>query len=210
MSASVVSYDPILVLLKEYDALYQLVIFRMTSLDRRAPIAGATLAASLATGAVLPSEVRTLFLIALPAALIWFLRTTVNHARSFEDVLARLAEIERAVNERAGAELLVFQSRHPSRSIAVGGRTGRETVNAVFVTCVILLLSAVYLTHTYTALSLGTYAYDLYAVIVLGCLIHAIWHLRRYRYARSALEDHQVETAPVTEGERDAKQPTRP
>lgn len=186
--------DPMPLLLKEYDALYGLVLFRMASLDRRAPIAGATLAASLATLSVLPEEIRTLFLLGLPAALVWFFRTTTNHARSFEDVLARLAEIEVAINTATGAEVLVFQSRHPSRNQAVGGRTGRETVGAAFGTCVLLLLAAVYLNHSYHSAGRWAYAYDLYAALTLGLLVQTGIALRGYRYVKSAADNYQVET----------------
>jgi len=110
-------------LMQEYQALYALVSFRNSSMERRVPIAGATLAAFLGAATVLPVEARLIYLVGLPIALLFFLRTTINHARSVEDALRRIDEIEHIVNARAGEELLTFQSTHPSRYRTVGGRT---------------------------------------------------------------------------------------
>ncbi len=176
--------DQVEILLAEYNALYGLVTFRMTSLDRRAPIAGATLAASLASITVLPAAAQPLLFAGLPIALVWFLRTTVNHARSFEDVLTRLAEIETRLNRAAGTELVSFQTRHPSRGRAVGGRTGTETVVAVFVTCVTLLAATTYLYHSQTPQPEFPDAYDAFPLAVGCLLLREILVLRSYRYLK--------------------------
>ena len=102
----------------------------MGALDRRVPVAGVTLAGSLAGLVALPKLAQTLVLVGLPVALIWLVRTTISHARSFEDLLRRIESIEREVNGLAGRDLLLFQSRHPRRGRTVGGRTGSETVLA--------------------------------------------------------------------------------
>src|ERR1043165_4407131 len=115
------------VLFQEYPALYRLAEFRLNSLDRRALAAWAALTAFLTTFTALNSDAQSALLLGAPMALLWLLRTTINHARSFEDALRRLDEIECTVNGLAGEELLAFQSRHPSRGGAVGGRTGTET-----------------------------------------------------------------------------------
>jgi len=67
-------------LYEEYRALYGLVIFRMTSLDRRVPIAGATLTATLAAVGSMPLQAMPVIFFGLPLALLWFLRATINHA----------------------------------------------------------------------------------------------------------------------------------
>jgi hypothetical protein len=130
------------VLVEEYRVLYSLVTFRMTALDRRVVLAWAAVGAFLASYAALGDLARQGLLLALPLAVLWLNRTTVGHAKSFEDVLRRIDEIERMVNRAAGEELLAFQSRHPSRGRAVGGRTGEETVRTVYATSIVLLTVA--------------------------------------------------------------------
>ena len=137
-------------LLAEYRAVYDLALFRLASLDRRVPMTGSALAASLGAALVLPTQAQFFVLIAMPLALIWFVRTTINHARSFEDVLRRIEQIEQQINALAGAELIRFQSRHPSRGKATGGRTSRETIAAVLIASGLLLSSCVWV-----ALSIG-------------------------------------------------------
>lgn len=128
------------VLLAEYRAVYDLALFRLASLDRRVPLTGSALAASLGAVLVLPTMVQVFLLIALPLALVWFVRTTINHARSFEDALRRIEQIEKRVNALAGTELIRFQSRHPSRGKATGGRTSRETIAAALIASSLMLM----------------------------------------------------------------------
>jgi len=134
------------ILLAEYRALYDLALFRLTSLDRRVPLTGSALAAALGATLVLPVAAKHFILIAQPLALVWFLRTTINHARSFEDALRRIEEIEGHFNRAARRELVVFQSRHPSRGRAIGGRTGYETIIAVLTACGLILVGCAWLT----------------------------------------------------------------
>lgn len=171
------------VVLHEYDNLYGLVTFRMASLDRRAPIGAATLVAFLGAVAVLPPATQRVFLVAVPLALIWFFRTSINHARSFEDVLSRLVEIERFVNEEAGVELLAFQSRHPSRLTAVGGRTGRETILSVYTICLVLLAASGYLAYHWSSQHILTvWCYWTLLGLEAVYLSHCLYRLKTYRY----------------------------
>lgn len=173
------------ILLAEYRELYGLIVFRMTSLERRVPVAGATLAGFLGSVGVMPSETRLIFLLGLPLALVWFLRTTTNHARSFEDLLRRIHEIERELNECAGRTLIAFQSQHPSRGRAVGGRTGSESTQAVLVTCLIMLLACGYLfTATAGMPAVMVYLYASYLAVTAAYLIYHRVRLRNYRYQR--------------------------
>lgn len=171
-------------LMEEYKVLYTLVTFRMTSLDRRVPIATAALATFLGSIAAVPPASQAIFLVGLPLAQVWLVRTTINHARSFEDVLRRIDEIERKVNELAREELLVFQSRHPSSGKAIGGRTGMETVWTVYTTAVLMLGACVYL-----ALLSGEDK-ELLLGYAAGCGVIALYltalllFLRRYRYVK--------------------------
>jgi len=178
------------VLFQEYQALYRLAEFRLNSLDRRALAAWAALTAFLTTFAALNSDAQCALLLGVPMALLWLLRTTINHARSFEDALRRLDEIECAVNGLAGEELLNFQSRHPSRGGAVGGRTGTETVLTVLATSIVMLGACGFLFYRHGPLEpavLGGYL--TYLAAVTCHYVSSVVALRSYHYqkARSPL-----------------------
>lgn len=173
------------ILMEEYRVLYTLVTLRLTSLDRRVPLAGASLAAFLGSVTVLPSDAQIVFLFGLPIALVWFLRATVNHARSAEDLLRRIEEIEREVNRLCGEELLAFQSRHPSRGRQVGGRTASESVKAVFCSCLLVLAACMFLAWTTSGESVThLQAYASYLGVVSLYLVGCVLTLRRYRYRK--------------------------
>ncbi len=170
-------------LLAEYRALYGLAEFRMASLDRRVPIAGATLTVSLASVASMPSQAAPVVFVGLPLALIWFLRTTINHARSFEDALRRIEQIEIEINAMIGREAMCFQSRHPSRGKRVGGRTGSETIGAALVAVMTMLVGSGYM-FVKTAASPWeqSIAYVGYLLAVLGYMLLTVIRLKRYTY----------------------------
>lgn len=173
------------ILMEEYRVLYTLVTLRLTSLDRRVPLAGASLAAFLGSVTVLPRDAQVVFLFGLPIALVWFLRATVNHARSAEDLLRRIEEIEREINRLCGGELLAFQSRHPSRGRQVGGRTAAESVKAVFCSCALVLAACMYLAWTTSGESIGhLQAYAGYLAGVAIYLVGCVLTLGRYRYRK--------------------------
>ncbi|MEM1329695.1 MAG: hypothetical protein AAGG07_03955 [Planctomycetota bacterium] len=83
-------------------------------------------------------------LLGVPLSLVWFVRTTINHARSFEDCLRRIESIERAVNDRVGEDLLCFQSTHPSRGRQIGGRTSAVTIETTITISAVLLASCLW------------------------------------------------------------------
>ena len=193
MSDGIIEFGPdrqrrIEVLLEEYRALYGLLQFRLSAMDRRLPTAGGALWAALSSTPAMPSDTRQLFLIGLPAALVWLVLSTVQHARSKEDHLRRIDEIERMVNSLAGEELLVFQSRHPNRAELPGGRTALNATVGVLVACMIMLVACVHLgLHPHGALSFrGQSLYQVYVVACGVAMIHGVLRLRRYRYRRVA------------------------
>lgn len=115
------------ILFEEYRALYGLVELRLTSLDRRALLAWAALGAFLTGFNTMGEGAQQSFLLGVPLAVFWLLRTTVNHARSFEDAIRRIDQIECEVNSIAGAKLLAFQSRHPAAAApSAGGQDARH------------------------------------------------------------------------------------
>lgn len=191
-SASMDPAEKIKVLFEEYQALYKLVEFRLASLDRRALAAWAALTAFLTTFTALNADAQAALLFGAPMALLWLLRTTINHARSFEDALRRLDEIERAVNRLAGDELLAFQSRHPSRGGSVGGRTGTETVLTVLATSLVMLTACGFLFYRHEAAAphplhpIVFYGYVAYLIAVACHYLSAVTTLRKYRYQKAS------------------------
>lgn len=171
------------VLSLEYRSLYALVQFRMSSLERRIPLAGAAMTAVVASVVMLPPEARPVLLVGLPIGLLWYMRTTVNHARSLEDLLRQIDIIERRINALIGEDLLQFQSHHPSRGQAVGGRTGRESVLAVFLMSIVLLgaCASLFLFDSHLS-SAPKVAFGMYIVVIGLWLGLAFISLRRYRY----------------------------
>lgn len=126
--------------LAEYHAVYGLAQYRLNALDRRIPLIGGLLTAFLGSVPVLPEPTQLLALIAVPISLIWLVRTTINHARSFEDALRRIEHQEHLINNRLGVDVMGFQRSHPSKGSTVGGRTGRESVIAVMIAAGSLLM----------------------------------------------------------------------
>lgn len=174
------------ILLEEYRALYALLTFRLTAMDRRLPAIGGTLAAVLGSTTAMPDPTRLAFLLGLPIALLWLFLSTVQHARSKEDHVRRIDEIERLVNRLTGEELLVFQSRHPNKAAFPGGRTGFGSVLAVLTVCLIMLAACLYLIQAPRPV-LARDELAVYFALLAGCVVAmlaATLRLRRYRYHR--------------------------
>ena len=174
------------ILFEEYRALYSLLTFRLTAMDRRLPAIGGTLAAILGSTTAMPDQSRLAFLLGLPIGLVWLFLSTVQHARSKEDHLRRIDEIERLVNALVGEELLVFQSRHPNKARYPGGRTGFGSVLAVLAVSLIMLASCMYSVQVPRSL-LSNEGLATYAAYVSGCaalMLAATIRLSRYRYSR--------------------------
>jgi hypothetical protein len=158
-------------------------MFRMAALDRRIPVTAGAMAAVLSGLDVVSRDSQLLLLLGAPLALVWFVRATVNHARSFEDVLRRIEQIERSVNDLLGKPVLHFQSQHPSRARQVGGRTSRESVSAVLATSYVLLAAAAFRMHRAGLLPPRVEpAYlALLGIVGIATAMEGV-RLRRYRY----------------------------
>jgi hypothetical protein len=173
-------------LFEEYRALYSLVVFRMTALDRRAPVTAGAFAATIIGLTALPADTRVMVLILVPIGLVWLIRTTVNHARSFEDVLRRIEYIEQSVNVLTGKNVLGFQSLHPSRGRRVGGRTGYESIIAVIGSIHLVLIAAGYQMHELVHLPLAAeLLYFAMLAAVSAVAIRETMMLSHYHYAAS-------------------------
>lgn len=176
--------DRIGVLVEEYRSLNRLLVFRLAAMDRRIPTAGAAISVVLGTLPALPADPRTIFLMALPAAVYWLMATTVGHARSKEDHLRRIDEIERQVNRIAGEELLVFQSRHPNRRLGPGGRTAMGAILAVGSACLTVLAACLHLFLEMDGAAESGVLYAGYLAAVAAYLVYAMLEIRTYRYRR--------------------------
>jgi membrane protein implicated in regulation of membrane protease activity len=173
------------VLLEEFRALYGLLSFRLAAVERSLPVAGGTLAAILSGSPTLPIEVRRVVLLAMPAALLWLLRTTCAHARSKEDVLRRIDEIERQVNQLAGEELLVFQSRHPNRRRVVAGRSGGTTVLGALGFSLTGVTACAWMGLPLWPGQVEQYVYAGFVVAIATFLTVSVWRLLRYAYRKA-------------------------
>jgi hypothetical protein len=175
------------VLLDEYRALNQLLIFRLTAMERRVPTLGGALGVILGSIPVLPPEPQAISLVGLPATTAWFLLTTVSHARAKEDLLRRIDEIERSVNGIAGEELLAFQSRHPGRFASVSGRGGATAILAVFSACLLLLFGcSVLFQNIGHPLSEFSKLYEAYLAATAIAMAISIVGLSRYGYTKAS------------------------
>lgn len=181
--------DRVGILLDEFRSLYGLLSFRLSAVDSRLPVAGGALGAVLGSFRALPPDTRSVVLLVMPPALTWLMRSTVNHSRSKEDVLRRIDEIERQVNQIAGEELLAFQSRHPGRGRTVSGRSGSSTVFAVLTCCLAGLASCAFLLGT-TVLVTPPIWWTYWSLLALSALdlLRSVFRLRRYRYQKAPPE----------------------
>lgn len=167
-------------LLEEYRQLYMLVLYRLQVLDQRIPLAAAALTATLGGVVVVPASLQIALLVGIPISVVLLFQSTLNHARSLEDVLTRISQIESAVNERLGFTALVFQSTHPGRN-EIGGRTARETADAVLLAALLLIAWCAVLSIQLIA-DYSTW-YAAWCVITAVALLHGRHQLNRYHYS---------------------------
>ncbi len=175
-------------MLEEYRVLYSLVLFRLSALDRRVPVVGASITAFVAAVTSLPTEMRVVVLLAVPLAVVWLLRVTINHARSFEDALRRIEVLEMEINLRAGCSAMAFQHRHPSRGSVVGGRTGHETIRSVWTAGMLMLGVCAYFFLTTSGVDAPMqWVYASYLGMAVTLMLVSIVRWRRYRYRPGAV-----------------------
>lgn len=167
--------------------MYGLLAFRLAAVDQRVPLVAGALMAVISSVGALPAASQWAVLLAVPIAISWLMRMTAAHARSKEDVLRRLDEIERHVNQLAAEELLAFQSRHPNRRKAVSGRTGMGSVSSVLALCFAGLLGCMAVAANRPAPPpMFLVAYLGYIAVGVLDLVHVVLRLRRYRYAKAS------------------------
>lgn len=174
------------VVLEEYRALNALLLMRIKAVDERLPLVGGLTAAVVGSLAQLPGDLRLMILLSAPALLVWLFETAVAHTRSKEDELRRLDEIESQVNRLAGAELLVFQSRHPNLKAMVGGRSGQSTVRATLSLCVVSLVACAALFAREAGATVWLVLYAAYLLVAIADFARAFQGLGRYRYEKAS------------------------
>lgn len=166
--------------LAEYHAMYRLAEYRLNALDRRIPLISGLLTAFLGSVPVLPQTTQLLALCAIPVSLVWLVRTTINHARSFEDALRRIEHQEHLINERIGVDILGFQGTHPSKGCTVGGRTGTESVLAVGIASGVQLVACEAMAwQINTCVGIAITCSVLFVIVIAGRSVH---HWAQYRY----------------------------
>lgn len=190
------------ILMEEYRALYSLLTFRLTAMDRRLPTIGGVMAAILSATTAMPPLTQAGFLLGLPSALVWFVAAAAQHLRSKEDHVRRIDEIERQVNRLAGQELLVFQSCHPNNRRFPGGRTGLMALFTVVSATLAMLTACAGVTLMGPSAVFGAYQAGYLAylacctVAVLTCAIR----VAGYSYRRPSA----IESSPLWDRQNDA------
>jgi hypothetical protein len=159
--------------------------FRLLAIDRRLPLAGSLLTGSLAAVPTLPSAAASVILWAVPAGAVWLLANAVAHARSKEDHLHRIAELEEMVNRLAGQPLMQFQSRHPSRGRFVAGRSGQSSLAGVAAAATAWLVGATYMAgESATLMPAARYGFAAYVISAGVMQVLVLHRLMRYRSQR--------------------------
>jgi len=173
------------ILLEEYAVLYALLQWRLTAADRRLFVSGGLLVGVLTAIHSLDAHAAQLLLWGLPVLLWVIFSAMVGHARSKEDLLRRIDEIERRINTLAEAELLAFQSRRPAPGRAVGGRTGATAINGTLALYIAILLCAVmFLWPTDEDASLKFMGFGLWVAFWSVLMLWGALGLQYYRYER--------------------------
>ncbi len=173
------------ILLAEYRALYDLLRLRLDAMDRRVPLAAGTLGAVLAGIPTMPPTSQVVMLVLHPASVAWLVASAAGHARSKEDHLRRIAEIEVAINEFVGAELVAFQSRHPGRGRFVSGRSGRISVLATATGSLAALLCCGAFFEATHPPPVSLMAYWAYLSGIAFGIAATLLRLRHYRYVKA-------------------------
>jgi len=180
--------EQIRILLQEYRVLYGLLQWRLAAADRRILVVGGLLAGVMTAIRTLDVDSARLLLWGLPVALWVIVSVAVGHARSKEDLLRRIDEIEHHINRLADSELLAFQSRHPHRGRSVGGRTSATAINGILALCIGILAICCRLYQIRVGESADYMtAYLVHAGLWAVLMLRTATVLQRYRYERPTL-----------------------
>ncbi|MEQ9616800.1 MAG: hypothetical protein RLN60_02065 [Phycisphaerales bacterium] len=115
-------------LVEEYRAVHQLLMFRLKAMEERLPLTAAGIGGLLVAAGALPKISQVVLLVGLPFAILFWVRSIILHAASKEDAKERIREIELEVAHVCGQPVIRFQSEHPSATGPVGGRTAKQAI----------------------------------------------------------------------------------
>lgn len=115
-------------LVEEYRAVNQLLLFRLEAMEQRLPLTAAGIGALLLAAAALPPISQVILLIGLPFTILFWVRSILFHALSKEDAKDRIREIEQEAAVLCHGPVLRFQTKHPSATGPVGGRTAAQAI----------------------------------------------------------------------------------
>ncbi len=169
------------IVIEEYKAMYSLLTFRFTAIERRVAFSAIIISSILGLLPKMELESKSIFLIGAPIAIIYLIRSTILHIRSLEDYFRKIEEAESRINEICSESLMQFQSGHPSRKTP-GGRASQELLHFVLLMGIGILGACSYLFWNYFCLSTFTYAYWTYTTVVGLYCIFARFLFLKYAY----------------------------
>lgn len=180
--------DKLTVLLSAHQTFYELYQIRLNAVEKRLPIGAIIVSALFGSLTVVSKDIQVLYLCGIPIALIYLTKTTITHLESFEDLLRRIEEIEKKINNIVGEKLLMFQSEHPSRGWTVAGRFGRDSINSVSILSIMVLVACVYILYRMNYHLIWQVLYYFYVSLVGLLIVIKRICLKKYKYI------HAIET----------------
>lgn len=179
------------IIIEEYKALYSLLTFRFTAIERRVAFSAVIISSILGLLPKMEIESKIIFLVGVPVAIIYLIRSTIFHIRSLEDYFRKIEEAECRVNEICSEQLMQFQSGHPSRGIP-GGRASQELLHFILLMGVGILGACSYLMWQAISLNISLYAYCIYTLLVSIYCIYVRFKFLGYKYTPAKNVDLHV------------------
>lgn len=168
---SLTEKDRASIVIEEYKAMYSLLTFRFTAIERRVAFSAIIISSILGLLPKMEMESKFIFLIGVPIAIIYLIRSTILHIRSLEDYFRKIEEAESRINKICSESLMQFQSGHPSRSTP-GGRASQELLHFVLLMGIGILGACSYLFWTYLCFNTYTYIYWTFTTTVgIYCIV---------------------------------------
>ncbi len=178
---ALIEKDRASIVIEEYKALYSLLTFRFTAIERRVAFSAVIISYILGLLPKMEVESKIIFLVGVPVAIIYLIRSTIFHIRSLEDYFRKIEEAEKRVNEICSERLMQFQSGHPSKGLP-GGRASQELLHFILLMGVGILSACSYLMWHAISFNYSLYAYWTYTSIVAIYCIYIRFKFLGYKY----------------------------
>lgn len=169
------------IVIEEYKALYSLLTFRFTAIERRVAFSAIIISSILGLLPKMELESKIIFLVGVPIAIVYLIRSTILHIRSLEDYFRKIEEAELRINEICSEQLMQFQSGHPSRGTP-GGRASQELLHFVLLMGVGILCACSFLMWTFLSVDYYVYTYWAYTSIVSVYCVYKRFKFLSYKY----------------------------